>query len=77
MKMHWIAFLKTLSYRVCGMLGTMLIVLCVTGSLKISAIVGGIEIILKCIFYYAHEIIWEKIIKKIEEKKDVKTFNRL
>ena len=69
--LHWTAFLKTLSYRILGMLGTMLIVLVVTGSLKISAIVGVIEIIVKCVFYYFHELLWEKITKKIQEKNNV------
>ena len=69
--LHWIALIKTLSYRLLGMIGTMLIVLIVTGNLKISVIVGGIEIVVKCVFYYFHEIIWEKITKRIQEKNNV------
>jgi uncharacterized membrane protein len=71
MKLHWIAFVKTLSYRILGVLGTMAVVFLITGNFRISATVGAVDVVIKGLFYYFHELLWEKITVKIKEKRDV------
>jgi uncharacterized membrane protein len=52
------------------MLGTMLVAFIITGSFKVSLMVGGVDVAVKLLFYYIHEIVWEKIIERIKEKKN-------
>jgi len=50
--------LKTITWRIIGTLDTFLLSWLITGSLKIGATIGGIEIITKMVLYYFHERIW-------------------
>lgn len=52
---------KTISWRFLATLITMLIVYIITGELKIAAIIGSLEVVLKIVFYYFHERFWDKI----------------
>ena len=64
MKIHLYHICKACSYRVLAVLCTVSLVYIFTGQLKLAGIIGGIEIVLKLILYYTHEIIWEKIMRK-------------
>ena len=50
--------LKTITWRIIGTLDTFFLSWLITGSLKIGATIGGIEIITKMVLYYFHERIW-------------------
>ena len=50
--------LKTITWRIVGTLDTFLLSWFITGSLKIGATIGGIEVITKMVLYYFHERIW-------------------
>ena len=54
------AIAKAISWRISASLITILLVLTFTGRLKISLEVGLAEMILKMLFYYFHEIFWER-----------------
>ena len=49
---------KTITWRIVGTLDTFLLSWLITGSIKIGAAIGGIEIITKMILYYFHERAW-------------------
>tara|TARA_R100001509_G_scaffold164760_1_gene143524 strand:+ start:1384 stop:1602 length:219 start_codon:yes stop_codon:yes gene_type:complete len=49
---------KTITWRIVGTLDTFLLSWLITGSVKIGAAIGGIEIITKMILYYFHERAW-------------------
>ena len=55
--------LKTITWRIVGTLDTIIISGILTGSLKIGAAIGGIELISKMVLYYLHERIWYKFLK--------------
>lgn len=63
--MNWLRLAKTLTYRVLGIIGTFLVVLIMSGRVDLSLQVGAIDLVLKLVFYYFHELAWEKI-KAIE-----------
>ena len=52
---------KTISWRVTGTLDTMLISYIITGSLKLAASIGFVEVFTKMTLYYFHERAWDKI----------------
>lgn len=54
---------KAISYRLVGSLQTMIIGYVLTGSIYISSLAGGIELIIKPIVYFIHERVWYKWIK--------------
>ncbi len=54
---------KAISYRFLGSVQTVIIGYILTGSIYISSIAGGIELILKPLIYFIHERIWYKYIK--------------
>ena len=54
---------KTITWRIVGTLDTFLLSWLITGSAKIGAAIGGIEIITKMILYYFHERAWYKFSK--------------
>ena len=62
---------KTISYRIISTLVGFLIMWIVSGSIKIGAAFGLVELLYKPIQYYIHERIWYKFIKfgLVEEKK--------
>lgn len=52
---------KTITFRVCATIGTILIVFAFTGRFLLSLGVGAVETVLKLILYYVHERVWDKI----------------
>ena len=54
-------FLKTITWRIVGTLDTFLLSWLITGSIKIGAAIGGIEVLTKMILYYLHERAWYKL----------------
>lgn len=54
---------KTISYRIVSTLIGFLIMWAVTGSVKIGAAFGIVELVYKPIQYYLHERVWYKWIK--------------
>ena len=56
-------FLKTITWRIVGTLDTFLLSWLITGSIKIGAAIGGIEVLTKMILYYFHERAWYRFSK--------------
>ena len=52
---------KTISWRAVGTLDTIVISYFITGSLKMAASIGTIELFTKMFLYYFHERGWNKI----------------
>jgi uncharacterized membrane protein len=52
---------KALTYRVWQSLNTFLISWVITGKIDIAIAIVSIEIVLKIIIYFFHELIWNKI----------------
>ena len=52
---------KTISWRFIGTLDTMVIAFLITGSLKMAASIGTIELFTKMVLYYIHERAWNRI----------------
>lgn len=55
------SIVKTVSWRAVGTLDTVIISYLITGSLKMAASIGTIELVTKMILYYFHERAWNKI----------------
>jgi len=53
--------IKTISWRFCATLTTILIVYFFTKQIALSITVGGIEVILKLLVYYMHERVWNRV----------------
>lgn len=52
---------KSLSWRFCATLTTMIISYFITGSLKFALSIGSIEVVAKLILFYFHERMWNGI----------------
>jgi uncharacterized membrane protein len=52
---------KAVSYRVLGSTGTALVVLLLSGNLKISLGAGALDMLVKIALYFLHERIWNYI----------------
>jgi uncharacterized membrane protein len=52
---------KAVSYRVLGSTGTAMVVLLLSGNLKISLGVGALDMVLKIALYFVHERLWNHI----------------
>ena len=52
---------KTVSWRILATIDTVIISYLVTGSLKMAASIGSIEVVTKVFLYYYHERAWNKI----------------
>jgi uncharacterized membrane protein len=50
--------LKTITWRIVGTIDTFLLSWLITGSIKIGATIGAVEVITKMVLYYFHERIW-------------------
>jgi len=50
--------LKTITWRIVGTLDTFILSWLITGSLKLGATIGAVEIITKMVLYYFHERLW-------------------
>lgn len=53
--------IKTFSWRITATLATVTLVYLFTGELGIAAAIGGVEVVLKLVLYYAHERVWNQI----------------
>jgi adenylylsulfate kinase len=53
--------MKAITWRFIATFIGMAIIFWLTGDLKLSGIVGGLDIVLKLIAYYVHERIWARI----------------
>jgi uncharacterized membrane protein len=58
---HRRSIIKAISYRVIGVLGTMLIAYIFTGQVIISVGIAIVDLLVGMVFYYAHERIWNMI----------------
>jgi uncharacterized membrane protein len=54
---------KTISYRIISTLIGFLLMWLISGSIKVGAAFGVVELVYKPIQYYLHERIWYKFIK--------------
>lgn len=53
--------MKAMSWRVIGVLITMVALYIATNSFSVSLLVGGIDALIKTVVYYFHERLWNKI----------------
>lgn len=58
---HRRSIVKAVTFRIVATLATIIIVYLVTGNLKLSGLLGGLDLISKFILYDLHERIWEGI----------------
>jgi len=61
--------LKTITWRIVGTIDTFLLSWLITGSIKIGATIGAVEVITKMALYYFHERIWYNFSKYGIKKK--------
>lgn len=61
MDSHRKSFLKAVSWRVLGSLGTFVIGWAITGSAVIGASISAVEFFLKIVLFYAHERLWSRV----------------
>ncbi|HIF88447.1 MAG TPA: DUF2061 domain-containing protein [Candidatus Thioglobus sp.] len=52
---------KAVSWRIIATMDTVIISYLITGSLKMAASIGSIEVVTKVFLYYYHERAWNKI----------------
>jgi sulfate adenylyltransferase large subunit len=52
---------KAVTWRICGSLDTTVLAFLFTGNLKLSAAIGGTEVMTKIALYYMHERFWTRI----------------
>ncbi len=64
------SLLKTITWRISASAATILIVYILSGEMKIAGSVAVLEVIVKTLLYYFHEIVWDKV--DLDEKKDKK-----
>ena len=53
--------LKAVSWRTTGTVDTVVVSFFITGSLKMAASIGAVEVITKMLLYYFHERVWNRI----------------
>ncbi|MDF1760592.1 MAG: DUF2061 domain-containing protein [Coxiellaceae bacterium] len=74
---HYRSLVKSLSWRVCATITTMVISYFVTGSLAFALSIGSIEVFAKLILFYLHERAWHGVnfgrIKNQGEQQPVKS----
>jgi len=58
---HWRSAIKSVSWRIVATLSTILLVWMITGKAEWAITVGSLEMVLKLVLYYFHELAWEKI----------------
>ena len=56
--------IKTISYRIISTASSIVIVMAITGRVDLSMYFGAIELIVKPIIYFMHEITWENLLQK-------------
>jgi sulfate adenylyltransferase large subunit len=52
---------KAVTWRLCGSLDTTLLAFVFTGNIRLSAAIGGTEIMTKIALYYVHERLWTRV----------------
>jgi len=52
--------LKTLSWRVIATITTLTVSWIITGNIVLSMEIAGVEVVLKTLIYYIHEMIWKE-----------------
>ena len=55
------SFAKAITWRIVATTLSVILIYVVTGDLAISGIIGGLDVILKLVVYYAHERVWNRI----------------
>lgn len=58
---HPRTLVKTITFRVCATITTVLIVFAFTGKWLLSLGVGAVETVVKLLLYYIHERIWGRV----------------
>lgn len=61
--------LKTITWRIVGTIDTFLLSWLITGSIRIGATIGAVEIVTKMVLYYFHERVWYNFSKYGIKKK--------
>ena len=56
---HLRSILKAFSWRIIATCTTAVIAYVVTGKIKVALLIGGMEFVLKIVFYYFHERAWQ------------------
>jgi len=62
--------IKSLSYRIFGSIATSVIAFLITGSITVGAVVGVIDTFSKIWLYYVHELLWQKLEKIYDSRKN-------
>jgi uncharacterized membrane protein len=57
-----LSIFKTITYRIFGSVCTVLICLVLGLPIEISGLIGVIELVVKPIIYFTHELIWKKYV---------------
>lgn len=58
---HYRSVFKAISWRATGTLDTMIISYLITRRLSWAISIGGVEVFTKCVLYYFHERLWNRI----------------
>ncbi|MDF1795405.1 MAG: DUF2061 domain-containing protein [Coxiellaceae bacterium] len=58
---HYRSLAKSLSWRICATITTMVISYFVTGSIAVALSIGSIEVFAKLILFYLHERAWNGV----------------
>lgn len=54
------SIIKSITHRILSSTATFLVAYFVTDTFQFAAEITGIEVLLKLVIYYLHEIVWEK-----------------
>jgi adenylylsulfate kinase len=58
---HQRSIVKTVTWRIIATMTTVTLVYIFFRKLEIAAAIGGIEVVLKLIFYFIHERAWDRV----------------
>lgn len=58
---HYRSLAKSLSWRICATITTMVISYFVTGSITVALSIGSIEVFAKLMLFYFHERVWNGV----------------
>jgi len=61
MESHKRSIVKSLSWRVCALLITMVVSLIITQRLAVALTIGGVDCLFKLLVYYGHERLWNRL----------------
>jgi len=67
------SLVKTFIWRIIATLITFIIAYFVTGELSLAAAIGGIEAVVKTIFYYFYERAWQYVPKRLASEPSLAT----